>query len=163
MRATAVALAGALVAALLPACQSTSMAPTTPSAQTPTTTSASNISGTWNGTGSDSYSPELVTWVLTQSGTSVTGTVEFKPLDTADGSCASCHKVKKGTFSGTLSGSALSVAMNFPAGGDVPTPICVAGLNGTATVGDRRITATYSGTDTCEGLFADGRIELSRP
>jgi hypothetical protein len=161
MKVTAVALAGTLVAGSLPACQSTALAPT-PSAQIPSAT-ASNISGMWNGTGSDSYSPELVTWVLTQSGTSVTGTVEFKPLDASDGSCASCHKVKKGTFSGTLSGSALSVAMNFPAGGDVPTPICVADLNGTATVGDRRITATYSGTDTCEGLFADGKIELSRP
>ena len=161
MKVTAVALAGTLVAASLPACQSTSLAPT-PSAQIPSAT-ASNISGMWNGTGSDSYSPELVTWVLTQSGTSVTGTVEFRPLDASDGSCASCHKAKKGTFSGTLSGSALSVAMNFPAGGDVPTPICVADLNGTATVGDRRITATYSGTDTCEGLFADGKIELSRP
>jgi hypothetical protein len=162
MRAIAVALAGALVAASLPACQSTSLAPT-PLAQTPSSTAGLNISGTWNGTGSDSYSPELVTWVLTQSGTSVTGTVDFKPVDPSDGSCASCHKVKKGTFAGTLSGTTLSVAMKFPAGGDVPTPICLADLNGTATVDDRRITATYTGTDTCEGLFADGKIDLSRP
>jgi hypothetical protein len=162
MRAITVALAGALVAASLPACQSTSLAPT-PLAQPPSSTAALNISGTWNGTGSDSFSQELVTWVLTQSGTSVTGTVDFKPVDPSDGSCASCHKVKKGTFAGTLSGTTLSVAMKFPAGGDVPTPICVADLNGTATVDDRRITATYTGADTCEGFFADGKIDLSRP
>lgn len=148
--------AGVLVAALLSACRSPAGAPTTPSGAT------INVTGAWNGTGSDSFGPERVTWVLTQSGTAVTGIAEFKAADPNDGSCGSCHKVKKGTFTGTLAGASLSVAMNFPAGGDVPTPICVANLSGSATVLDRRITATYTGTDTCEGIFADGKIELTR-
>jgi len=70
--------------------------------------------------------------------------------------------VKKGTFSGTLSGASLSVTMKSPAGGDVPTPICVVDLSGSATVLDRRMMASYTGTDTCEGFFSDGKIELTR-
>ena len=46
---------------------------------------------------------------------------------------------------------------------EIRNRFCVADLNGTATVDDRRITATYTGADTCEGLFADGKIDLSRP
>ena len=155
MKATAAAAIGALVGASLFACQS-KPTPTAP------TTAAINLSGTWSGAGSDSFSPELVTWVLTQSGTTVSGTAEFKAVDASDGSCGSCHKVKKGTFDGTLSGSTLSVSMKFPAGGDVPAPICVADLTGTATVLDRRITATYTGTDTCEGVYSTGTIDLTR-
>lgn len=168
MRAVAAALVGAFVAASLSACESGSPTPTSLITSTTTTIppapspSAISVSGTWNGTGSDSFSPELVTWVLTQSGTSVTGTAEFSAVDPSDGSCASCHKIKKGTFTGTLSGTTLSVVMRFPAGGNVPTPICVADLSGTATVADRRIIATYTGSDTCEGFFADGKIDLAR-
>lgn len=156
MRVTASALVLALGAAALSACQSS------PSASISPTAAAVNVSGTWNGTGADSFGPELVTWVLAQSGTTVSGTAELKAADPTDGTCGSCHKVKKGTFAGTLSGSSLSVAMKFPAGGDVPAPICVADLSGTATVADRRITASYTGTDTCEGFFADGTIDLTR-
>lgn len=161
MRALAVAVAGTLLCAPLAACgssPSSPAAPAGPNAPAP----AINVTGTWNGTGSDSFSPELVTWVLAQSGMTVTGTAELKPVDPTDGSCGSCHKVKKGTFNGTLAGNSLSVSMAFPAGGDLPTPICVAELSGTATVVDRRITASYTGTDTCEGIFSDGKIELTR-
>src|SRR2546422_128711 len=122
---------GALVGASMSSCGSSPSMPIGPS--TPTS-AAINLSGTWSGTGSDSFGPELVTWMLTQSGTSVSGTAELNAVNPADGSCGSCHKVKKGTFSGTLSGASLSVTMTFPAGGDVPTPICVVDLSGSATV-----------------------------
>jgi hypothetical protein len=161
MRAIAAAAAGAILCATLAACGSSPASPTPPPVQN-TPAAAINVTGTWNGTGSDSFGPELVTWVLTQSGTTVTGIAELKAADPSDGSCGSCHKVRNGTFAGTLSGDMLSLSMSFPAGGDVPTPICVTDLSGTATVVDRRITASYSGTDTCEGLFADGKIELTR-
>lgn len=100
--------------------------------------------------------------MLTQSGTSVSGTAALNAVDPADGSCGSCHKVKRGTLTGTLSGTSLSVTMTFPAGGDVPTPVCVAELTASATILDRRMTAAYAGTDTCEGTFADGKIEMTR-
>jgi hypothetical protein len=159
MRSIAAAMMGTLVGASMWSCGSSPAMPIGPSAPT---TASINVSGTWSGTGSDSFGPELVTWVLTQSGTSVSGSAELNAVNPADGSCGSCHKVKKGTFSGTLSGASLSVTMTFPAGGDVPTPICVVDLSGSATVLDRLMMASYTGTDTCEGFFSDGKIELAR-
>jgi hypothetical protein len=123
---------------------------------------ASTLAGRWTGTGADSFSGERVTWVLAQSGTSVSGTAELNALDPSDGTCGSCHKVKMGTLSGTLSGNTLSVSMSFPAGGDVPAPICVANLTATATVADPRITVAYTGTDSCEGVYSNGTIDLTR-
>jgi hypothetical protein len=120
------------------------------------------LSGTWSGTGSDSFSPELVTWVINQSGTTLSGTAELKAVDPSDGSCGSCHKVKNGTLTGSLSGNTFTISMTFPAGGDVPAPICDATLSATGTVIDRRITATYTGTDSCEGTYSNGVIELAR-
>ncbi len=120
------------------------------------------VSGTWAGMGSDSFSPELMTWVVTQSGTTLSGTAQMNAVDPADGTCGSCHKVKRGTLTGTLSGNAVTISMTFPAGGDVPTPICEASLTATGTVADRRITGTYSGSDTCEGIYSNGVIELAR-
>jgi hypothetical protein len=104
----------------------------------------------------------LVTWVISQSGTTVSGTVALRAVDPSDGSCGSCHKVKNGTLTGMLSGSTLTVSMRFPPGGDVPAPICEANLNATGTITDQRITATYTGTDTCEGVYSNGVIELAR-
>jgi Carboxylesterase family len=46
--------------------------------------------------------------------------------------------------------------------GDVPAPIGVVDLAAGATVADRRMTASSTGTDTSERFFADGKIELSR-
>ena len=120
------------------------------------------ISGTWSGTGSDSFSPELVTWVINQSGNTLSGTADLKAVDPSDGTCGSCHKVKTGTLSGTLSDSIVTISMTFPAGGDVPAPICEAELTATGHVADRRITATYTGRDTCEGIYSNGVIELTR-
>ena len=121
-----------------------------------------SLSGTWTGMGSDSFSPERVTWVIAQSGTSLSGTAEINAVDPSDGTCGSCHKVKKGTLTGTLSGSAITISMKFPAGGDVPAPICDAELTAAGTVADRRITATYMGSDTCEGVYSNGVMDLAR-
>jgi len=134
----------------------------TPPPPSPAVSGPGALSGRWTGMGSDSFSPELVTWVIAQSGTSLSGTAEINAVDPSDGTCGSCHKVKKGTLTGTLSGSAITISMKFPAGGDVPAPICDAELTATGTVGDRRITATYSGTDTCEGIYANGVMDLAR-
>lgn len=160
MRTTATVLLGALVAAWLSACDSMSSTVTS----TPTAPSPAGIvvGGTWSGTGSDSFSPELVTLVISQSGAALSGTAELTAVDPSDGTCGSCHKVKKGTLTGTLSGSTLMISMKFPAGGNVPAPVCEADLSATGTVVDRRITATYTGADTCEGVYSNGVIELER-
>src|SRR2546430_1343299 len=98
-------------------------APTAPSpvAAAPTP-SGGTVSGTWSGTGSDSFTPDLVTWLINQSGTMLSGTAALNAADPSDGTCGSCHKVKRGSLTGTLSGNTMSISMKFPAGGDVPAP-----------------------------------------
>jgi len=52
--------------------------------------------------------------------------------------------------------------MNFPAGGDVPTPICVTDLTGSASIAGNQLTGTDSGTDSCEGRFGNGQLSLTK-
>lgn len=133
-----------------------------PAIPTPTPVGTGTLSGTWSGAGSDSFSPERITLVINQSGGSISGTAEINAVDPADGTCGSCHKVKRGTLTGTVSADALRISMKFPAGGDVPAPICDAEFNARATVAGRRMDGTYTGSDTCEGLYTDGVIELAQ-
>jgi hypothetical protein len=162
MRASVAALVAAGVIAL--ACGS-STPPSAPSVQAPANpapAARTDLTGRWTGTGSDSYSPERVTWLLTQSNSTISGTVDFAPVDPSDGSCASCHKLRKGTVSGTLDGATLTLRMNFPAGADVPTSVCATDLSGTAAFAGNQLTGTYSGNDSCEGVFANGELTLTR-
>ena len=169
MRTSNIVLLAALAAWLvacgsMPPALTTAPSPAAPAPPTPTPAVPGpvSLSGTWTGMGSDSFSPERVTWVIAQSGASLSGTAEINAVDPSDGTCGSCHKVKKGTLTGALSGSAITISMKFPAGGDVPAPICDADLSATGTIVDRRITATYTGSDTCEGVYSNGVIELAR-
>ena len=120
------------------------------------------MGGTWSGTGSDSFSPELVRLVITQGDQSVSGTADLDAVDATDGSCGSCHKVKRGTLSGSVSGNSVTLQLRFPPGGNVPTPICDTSLLATATVASGRLTGTYTGTDSCEGTYTNGVLELTR-
>lgn len=122
-----------------------------------------NVAGTWSGTESDRLGPALLTWTLAQTGHTVSGTVVMRPVDAADGSCASCHKSKDGTFSGTVTGASLTLYMYFAAGGAAdPTPECSIAISGTArTITESTITGAYSGTDPCEGSF-DGTLAMTR-
>ncbi len=87
-------------------------------------------------------------------------------LDSAnrdDGSCGSCHKQKNGTLDGALSNGALTMTLDFPAGGSDITPLCGITMHATtADVAAGRITANYTGTTTCEGLIADGQLAVTR-
>src|SRR5262245_11503524 len=87
---------------------------TTPPSSSPVPTAGPGVTGSWTGTGSDSFSAERIVWTLTQSDSNVTGRVELAPMDPDDGSCASCHKLRKGTVAGTIDGSTLTLRMNFP-------------------------------------------------
>ena len=161
MRASVAVLAAAGLMAFACGSQPPPSAPST-SPTSPAQASQGNLTGTWSGSGSDSFSAEQVTWVLTQSDSTITGRAALSPVDPADGSCASCHKLRNGTVNGTFDGSTLTIRMNFPAGGDVPTPICTTDLSGTATVIANQVTGTYSGTDSCEGFYANGQLTLTR-
>jgi hypothetical protein len=164
------ALAATLVLGSTLACGSSAPAPTaptapaTPTAPAPPTGSSLNIAGAWSGTGSDPQGAERMTWMLAQAGSALSGTADLAPLDAADGSCASCHKFKTGTVTGSLSGNALAMTLTFPSGGDgVPTPMCTIVFTAAATgVDGGRINATYTGNDSCEGPFSGGTFVMTR-
>jgi hypothetical protein len=122
------------------------------------------FAGTWEGTGVDSQGPMFVTWALTQDGSSVSGTVSTRAVHPDDGTCSSCHRSKSGTLSGTISGTTLTLSMFFAAGGSGdPTPICSASFSGSASsFAEGTLVASYSGSDTCEGLFSGGMLPMAR-
>jgi hypothetical protein len=156
-----VVLTAALAAVSAMACGGSSAAPTTP---TVGAESAASLAGNWTGTGADSQGGTVVTFALTQAGTSVSGTVKTQAVNPSDGSCSSCHRNKTGTFTGTVSGATTTWTMFFAAGanGD-PTPACMATLTGaTTTVAAASLTATYSGSDSCEGAFTNGTFSMTR-
>jgi hypothetical protein len=129
---------------------------------------AVNLTGTWHGTGSDFWLKTSatdgmhVTWVLTQSGSVVSGTVESTPLNATDGSCSSCHRAKGGTVAGTISGTALTLTMDFPGRAGEITPACSVSFNGTATIATPSFTTAYTLTDSCEGPFINGTLTMTR-
>src|SRR6185295_7248420 len=97
----------------------------TPAAPAPAAPPSLGLTGAWTGTGTDPQGAERMSWTLTQTGAALSGIADLAPLDAADGSCASCHKFKAGTVTGTLSGTTLKMTLVFPSGGDgVPTPMC---------------------------------------
>jgi len=158
-----------IVAALALACgsmsTSTTPTPTTPTSVTaPTGSTSLALGGTWTGTGTDPQGDEQLTITVSQTGATLSGSADMKAKNAADGSCASCHKLKSGTFTGSLVGTVLSMKLIFPSGGDgVPTPMCTISFDASAAgVTNDRITATYSGDDSCEGSFSGGTFTLSR-
>jgi hypothetical protein len=123
-----------------------------------------SLTGNWTGTANDSQGATVVAWSLTQSGNDLTGTVMTRSVNPNDGSCNSCHRNKSGSLTGILSDGTLTLRMFFAAGaaGD-PTPACSATLTGTATsIGDGRLSGSYSGFDTCEGAFESGTLTMAR-
>ena len=142
---------------------STPAAPTAPTLPAPSA-GAVGLAGAWSGTGSDPQGSERMSWMLNASGNTVSGVADLAPLNAADGSCASCHKFKAGTVTGTVSGSTVAMKLVFPAGGDgVPTPMCTITFDALASpVASNRIEATYAGDDTCEGPFTGGTFVMTR-
>lgn len=137
--------------------------PTAPGVQPPPPDRPVDLTGTWEGTGSDNQGPEKLAWTLTQTGQAVSGTAISTAVNATDGTCASCHKNKIGTFSGTVSGTTLTLTMTFPAGSNAaPTPICGVTISSTIpTLGDT-ISGTYSGSDSCEGPFSQATFTMTR-
>jgi hypothetical protein len=121
----------------------------------PSSSSSSlNLSGMWAGSAIDSSGPGLMVWQLTQNGTAVTGSVVI-----ADSSNVT---VARGSLSGTLSGSSVQFTITVPAGGFDGNAACTASSNGTATATATSLSGTYSGTQTCSGVFSSGMIALSK-
>ena len=144
-------------------CGSSPAAPiTNPPASTPVS-SATNITGTWSGTGTDAQGAETFTWTVTQTGDRIAGSVVLDSANRNDGSCGSCHKQKHGTLSGTLSAGALALTLDFPEGGSDITPLCGITMHATTTdIAAGRISARYTGTTSCEGPISDGALTVTR-
>lgn len=135
-----------------------------PQPVTPPLAQPIGISGAWTGTSVDSQGTTVVNWTITQSGSDVSGTVTTRAPDPTDGSCNACHRNKSGTFTGTIAGDVLTLTLHFAAGVDGdPTPICSATMTGAASrIASGDLSGNYTGSDTCEGAFLDGRLTMSR-
>ncbi len=148
-----------LLAGFAAACGNTSsMGPTGPTAQTAMT-------GTWSGSGSDSSSSMgagslmgqtgmgTMTWPLTQSGSTVTGSMSF----------AGMQGRSPGAFSGTMSGDEMTFTMDLP-NNSMMSSGCTARATGTARVDGARMTmtGTYSGSNSCTGSFTNGQMTMTR-
>jgi hypothetical protein len=147
----------------LASCGSPATAPSAPSPTASPTTSSTNLTGTWQGTGTDAQGAETFQWTLTQTGDRVTGSAVLDSANRNDGSCGSCHKQKSGTLSGTVANGALTLTLDFPEGGADITPLCGITMHATTTdLAAGRINATYTGTTTCEGPISDGTLTVAR-
>ena len=162
---TPAALIAAAMLLPLAGCGSPASTPAAPSATAATTTTAaaSNLTGTWRGTGTDAQGAETFQWTVTQTGDRLTGTAVMDSANRNDGSCGSCHKQKSGTLAGTLSNGALALTLDFPEGGADITPLCGITMRATTTdITAGRINAAYTGTTTCEGPISDGTLTMQR-
>ena len=122
-----------------------------------------NLTGTWTGSGSDGLGPETFTWSVTQSGNALSGSASMRPTSLTDGSCASCHKVKDGSLSGSVSGTAVTLRMSFALGGSQPTPTCLVIMDVSASdVTSTSLSSSYNGSDSCEPAVALGSIRMTR-
>lgn len=132
------------------------------------------VTGTWIGTGVDSNAKTglsgttivpgttIVTWTLTQTDASVSGTVTTQSTD-PPGTCNSCHRSRTGTLSGTIAGTTLTWTLSFPAdAAHDPTPICTATLTGTVSIAEKSLGGPYTGDDLCEEQFLNGTLTLAR-
>jgi hypothetical protein len=114
-----------------------------------------DITGVWSGTASDSSGPGRMTWRLTQTGPTVTGTIFLStPLGTV---------VFNGNFSGTVSGQALTFSIDVPRGGIPTLPSCSVTLQGTSTtITNTILMGIYAGTNSCTGPFSNGSFNLTK-
>jgi hypothetical protein len=113
------------------------------------------LTGTFSGQAGDSSGPGTLTWKITQSGTSVSGSASF--TDAATGASGT------GNVSGSLSGSTLSFTISIPAGGfPAPADACTASMQGSAQATSTSIDGTYTGTNSCTGPIQGGHFTLTK-
>lgn len=156
----ALGLAGAVSAAACgsgPSAGVSPSAPGTPSANTALTGSwvgtASDSSGTMMGAGMSPSMMENMTWQITQTGNTFTGTMQFpgymgrSPM----------------TVSGVINGKTVSFTMTMP-GGSMMTGTCTATASGTLDLNDlmTQMHGTYAGTNSCGGPFDRGQMSMTR-
>lgn len=116
----------------------------------PACTNDADVSGTWDGSGSDNIGAGTATLVLDQSGTTVTGTFTININETGQ------------TPTGAVSGSVSLRTFTAHLSGDHDG--CAYNLDFEATVNDANtsMSGTYHGTDACNGPFSNGHFTLTK-
>ena len=154
------------------ACGGSSSMPTAPTAaNSPMGTGTSAATGRWVGTAADSSGTTMgmsmgsmgmgmpggsmgnMTWQITQTGTTFTGTVSF----------ANYHGSGSMQVSGTMNGMTGTFTMTMP-NGTMPMAGCSGQVTGTFDMDDMmvKMTGTYTGSTTCTGPFDHGQMTMSR-
>jgi hypothetical protein len=139
-----------LVAVLSLAAGCTEKSPQTPSNIAP------SVAGTWAGDLTIEGLTARMTWMLTQSGTAVSGPVLV--------SLPSGTVLLNGTLTGTLTGTSLPYTINIAAGGVPTRPSCTGQLTGTMTL-TVATSSTLQGpmaitSNTCTPPFAGASLSL---
>lgn len=136
-----------------------------PMAPSSAASASASAAGTWVGSASDSSSSlgpgsmmgqagmGTMTWQLSQSGSTVTGSMGF----------AGSQGMMAGSFSGTMSGEDMTFTMDLPAGSMMSSG-CTSHATGTAHVPGTAgtMTGTYTGSNSCTGAFTSGQMTMAR-
>ena len=163
MRVSIFVLFGLLTVAACSGSASAPAAPTSTSNVTPTI-----LAGTWTGSSTDTSGQANMTWILSPSGDTVTGTTSI--------SSTARSMMGNGTMQGAFSGTTMTFQMTVPSGGFTGMmSSCSMGLNGQATLSSdgRTMTGTYSGSlsgmmsggmmgQSCGGAMNNGQFTLTR-
>jgi hypothetical protein len=116
-----------------------------------TVTTTLNMTGTWKGTATDSVESAQLTSVLTQTGTTITGTAS---LVYTSGTQAN------GSFSGTVSSTGSTVDFTVTGTGSGGGQTCTVSLTGVGQVSNITFTGTYGGTNSCSGQVTNGQMTM---
>ena len=114
---------------------------------------ALDSSGTMMGAGMSASMMSGMTWQVTQTGNSFTGTMQF-PGYAGRGPM---------TVSGTINGNTATFTMTLP-GGNMMSATCTAVASGTLDIDDlfTQMHGTYAGVNACGGPFDHGQMSMLR-
>ena len=120
------------------------------------TNPTTNLTGTWRGNITVSNVSAVMTWTLTQTGSSVTGPVLIA-LPTG-------IVLMNGTVSGTVSGNIFPFTLTVPPGGILTQPGCSGQITGTNTlIAATTLSGTYTvASSTCTTGLTSGTFTLTR-
>ena len=114
-----------------------------------------NLTGVWDGSASDSSGPGRMSWQITQSGGSFSGTLTM--LDEDNGING------RGSVSGSVSGASIQFSISIPVGGfDGSFAPCAADASGSGAASSSTITGSYAGGNSCTGAVTSGQLTLTK-
>jgi len=110
-----------------------------------------NMTGTWKGTATDAVESAQLTSVLTETGTTISGTAS---LVYTSGTQAN------GTFSGTVSNTGSTVNFTVTGTGSGGGQTCTVTLTGVGQISNITFTGTYGGANSCSGPVTNDQMTM---